>query len=359
MVEKWKENKFITLFLITGAVYFFMRFLFPLVAPVVTAVLIITICNPLLHFLRKKLHIRKQYVMTGIMLILAALLGLGIWGIFMWLSRNVPCWVNSLDIFEEQFCMVVKKCCQTMEDYIGLDAVYIENVILEQVTVFIDDFQLQTMPDILNESWQYAKYIGTIGGFFAVLFISVILLAKDYDSIIAKMAETEELRIILEVIEKVLKYIGTYLKAQLMIMLAIGLTSGITLWLLKIDYGFLWGILAGILDALPFIGTGIVLIPMAVWQLINGYVGRAVGCVILYAVCALIRECLEPKLIGKKVGMYPIAILISIYAGIRLFGLGGIIKGPLGLVIIYQLYLSTRKVQGRSEQTSQDNLENM
>lgn len=353
------SNKFITLFLITGAVYFFLRFLFPLISPVILAILLVTICNPFLHIMRKKFHIRKQFVMAAIIALLALLAGIGVWTFGVWLSKNVPCWLNSLDVFEEQFCSVVKKCCQTMEDFIGVDAVYIENVILEQVTIFIDDFQVQSMPDILGESWRYAKNIGSVAGFFAVLFISVILLAKDYDSIMTKMSETEELKIVLEVIEKVLKYIGTFLKAQLVIMLAIGLTSGITLWLLKIEYGFLWGILAGVLDALPFIGTGIVLIPMALWQLINGSVGKALGCVILYAVCALIRECLEPKLIGEKIGVYPIAILISIYAGIGLFGLSGIIKGPLGFVIIYQLYLSIRKIQEKNMQTSQDSQSNL
>lgn len=365
MAEKWKGNKFFTLFLIIGAVYFFLRFLFPLVAPVVTAVLLVVMCSPFLHFMQKKLHIRKQYVMAGIMLILAVSLGVGIWGILIWLSKNIPYLLNSMDLFEEQFCMVVRKCCQTVEDYVGLDAVYIENVILEQVTIFMDDFQVQTMPDILNESWKYAQEIGAAAGFLVALFISVILLAKDYDSIFSKMSEMEEMRIVLEVVGKVLHYIGTFLKAQLVIMLVIGLTSGITLWMLQMDYGFLWGLLAGALDVLPFIGTGIVLMPLAVWQLVNGYVGKAVCCVILYAVCALIRECLEPKLIGEKIGVYPIVILISIYAGIGLFGLSGVIKGPLGFVMIYQIYLSVRKFQNREKpqeeavKTSQDNSGNL
>lgn len=354
MVEKWKNNKFFTLFLITGTVYFFLRFLFPLLAPVVVAVLIVTICNPLLNFIQKKFRIRKQYVVSVWMILLAIATGLGIWGICVWLSKNVPYWVNSLDIFEKQFGLVVKKCCQAAEDYVGLDAVYVENVILEQVSVFINDFRLQTMPDLLGESWRYAKQLGEVAAFFAVMFIAVVLLAKDYDSIVAKMSETKELRIVIEIIEKVLKYMGTFLKAQLVILLAVGTTSAFTLWLLKINYGFLWGILAGILDVLPFIGTGIILLPLALWQLINGYAGRAIGCVILYAVCVLIRECLEPKLIGEKIGVYPIAILISIYAGIGLFGLSGIIKGPVGFVIIYQIYLSIQKNREKNPQSSQD-----
>ena len=56
----------------------------------------------------------------------------------------------------------------------------------------------------------------------------------------------------------------------------------------------------------------------------------------LYGVCALLREFLEPKLIGNKIGIWPVAILFSVFAGIRLFGVAGVIKGPLGLVIIWE-----------------------
>ena len=56
-----------------------------------------------------------------------------------------------------------------------------------------------------------------------------------------------------------------------------------------------------------------------------------------------IREILEPKLIGSRVGVSPVAILLSIYAGVQLFGIWGIIGGPLGFVIIYQSYMSLEK----------------
>ena len=101
--------------------------------------------------------------------------------------------------------------------------------------------------------------------------------------------------------------------------------------------------LAGILDALPFIGTGIVLVPLGIQQFLQGQYFRAFFCLLLYVVCIFVRELLEPKLIGKKVGVPPIAILLSIYAGIKLFGIWGIIGGPLGFVMIYQGYLSIER----------------
>ena len=110
-----------------------------------------------------------------------------------------------------------------------------------------------------------------------------------------------------------------------------------------ISQGVLWGILAGVLDALPFIGTGIVLMPLALVQLFQGSYGRAVVCLVLYAACVFLRETLEPRLIGKRMGISPIAVLTAVYAGIRLFGLWGIIKGPLGFMIIYQSWQSLQR----------------
>ncbi len=76
---------------------------------------------------------------------------------------------------------------------------------------------------------------------------------------------------------------------------------------------------------------------MALWQLLNGHYVRMAVCLLLYAACIVIREFLEPKLIGNRMGIAPVLMLLAIYAGIRLFGVGGIIKGPLALIVIYEL----------------------
>ncbi len=100
------------------------------------------------------------------------------------------------------------------------------------------------------------------------------------------------------------------------------------------------------MDMLPFIGTGLVLMPLAFWQILNGYYAKAVICVILYVVCALTREFLEPKLIGEKMGIFPVAILFSVYAGVKLFGVFGIVKGPLALITIYEIYIFLKGKNG-------------
>lgn len=148
---------------------------------------------------------------------------------------------------------------------------------------------------------------------------------------------------ILEVICGIIRYIATFVKAQLIIIGIMAAVAALTLGFSGIRHGVLWGILAGFLDALPFVGTGIVLIPLALVQIFYGYYGRAVVCIVLYLACIFLRELLEPRLIGRRIGVTPIAVLASLYAGIQLFGVWGIIKGPLGFVMIYETYRSLRK----------------
>ena len=106
------------------------------------------------------------------------------------------------------------------------------------------------------------------------------------------------------------------------------------------------GLLAGVMDVLPFIGTGLVLIPVSVFQLLEGKYLQAAVVLVLYVICVLIREFLEPKLIGNKVGIWPVGILFAVFAGVKLFGVAGIVKGPLGLVVICETY---RYLSGKKE----------
>ena len=103
-------------------------------------------------------------------------------------------------------------------------------------------------------------------------------------------------------------------------MSAIALTAAATLGIAGIKHGVLWGILAGILDALPFIGTGVVLVPLGVWQLLEGSFGRALICGALYVVCIFLREILEPRLIGRSVSHCCIGVVVCRDPAVRRLG---------------------------------------
>ena len=105
-----------------------------------------------------------------------------------------------------------------------------------------------------------------------------------------------------------------------------------------ICYIFTIGILVGILDILPILGPGTLFIPWIIWEIISGDTGFAVSLLVLYVIISVVRQFLEPKIIGDNIGLHPLATLISLYVGLQLGGIVGMIAGPVLLVIFIACY---------------------
>lgn len=131
--------------------------------------------------------------------------------------------------------------------------------------------------------------------------------------------------------------VGGWLTAQMKLMgvaLAL-LMAGLTL--LRVRYAPLWAAAITLVDALPVLGTGTVLIPWAVVCFLEGSVPRAIGLVGLYLTVTLTRSMLEPKLLGHHLGLDPLVTLMAIYAGFQLWGFPGMLLAPVLAVATAQL----------------------
>ncbi len=129
---------------------------------------------------------------------------------------------------------------------------------------------------------------------------------------------------------------GGWIRAQLTLM---GVTFGILcvgLALLGVNFPILFAGLIALIDALPVFGTGTILIPWAVLSFVQQETPMAVGLLILYGVAALTRTSLEPKLIGRQIGLNPLLTLLAMYAGFRLCGVVGMILFPVGAILLRQ-----------------------
>jgi predicted PurR-regulated permease PerM len=110
--------------------------------------------------------------------------------------------------------------------------------------------------------------------------------------------------------------------------------------LLKIfdsDYIIFISIIIAIIDIIPVLGTGTVLIPWALYSLVTGSVPMGVGLLVMYAVILVIRQVIEPKLVAGQVGVSPIVTIIAMYMGTKLFGVLGFFVLPFTVVIVNQL----------------------
>ena len=147
----------------------------------------------------------------------------------------------------------------------------------------------------------------------------------------------EQLRILLENVRRMRRVLGRWFLAQCKLM---SVTFGIVaagLTLLRIPNSLLWALLVALVDALPILGTGTVLVPWGVVCFLQGDTPRAVGILGIYIAAALIRSMLEPKLLGKHLGLDPLVTLAALYIGYRLWGVGGMLLAPLLTVAVLQL----------------------
>ena len=332
-----RNNKLVKIGLVFAGVWFFFRYLFTLAAPFLFAFFLITLCYPLLERIQEKIPIRKRFLAVGIILPLILLMMGILWAVIILGCRQLQGLPAFCTQAAQQFENFFHQCCSKLDGKFGWNGQQIESYIIEQTGVVMEDVQVRVMPQVLSSSYQCFKGLFTAIGFLAITCIAAILLETEYANIMSALKKSEELRIVRSVVEGVLSYIITFLKAQGVIMLIICVLCSVTLSLAGIPGGILFGILAGILDVLPFIGTGIVLMPLAVWQMLSGQYVQMTVCLILYVVCIVTRNLLEPKLIGKQIGVAPVFMLLAIYAGVKSFGVGGIIKGPLALIVILEI----------------------
>lgn len=129
-----------------------------------------------------------------------------------------------------------------------------------------------------------------------------------------------------------------FVRAQLLLILLTFALGTLGLAVLGVRHAVLCGVVLGLLDFLPLIGPGALLLPWGGLLLVCGAWGKGLGFIVLFAVLALGREAAEARLVGRNLGLHPLAALASLYIGTRLFGLSGILLGPITLVILRALY---------------------
>ena len=119
--------------------------------------------------------------------------------------------------------------------------------------------------------------------------------------------------------------------------------------LLQVNYSFLIALGIAFLDVLPVFGTGAVLCPWAIIDAISGNYTRAIVLIVIYLICQVIKQLLQPKMVGDSIGLNPLATLLFLFIGYRLYGVFGMIIGiPIGMVLVklYSIGLFERIIRG-------------
>lgn len=307
----WNEKKemcYFVLFLI--ALYGAFRYVLPLFLPFVLAFCVVAPSDPLVSRISQKTHVPKG-VVTGL---LAAVLFTGI-------------------ILIVTFLIYLS--CNEIGNY-----VFSKQELLYHFKTYFSNLSKDLIPNAMNESIGYVQKAIRIFIFVIISWISMVLLSKDFSQLKKWGNHNQYVIYAKNEVRQLGLFIKTFAFAQFVIILGISAICfvGFVICGFPLARALLFGLLTGILDALPFLGTGLVLIPVAIWQLLIGNYSQTILILLLFLLSVVFRELLEPRLIGDKMGLWPVAMLMSVYVGVEVFGGLGVIYGPIYLIIATDFY---------------------
>ncbi len=345
LTKYWKIaiNLFITFALILFCIFLLPK-LIGFFMPFIIGWIIALIANPFVRFLEKKVKIvRKAGSAFVIILVIAIVVLLG-YVVIINLVQQVMGFVEELPQTWKALQSDMSQIAKNLSGYydklpedIQIRLLDMQNDLSGYFSGAFTGFGAPTV----TAAGKFAKNLPLMLICIIMTLISSYLFVAERENIIRFVGEHTSPGVKKRfglVYDSLRQAVGGYFKAQFKIMLVVAIILLIGFTILSVDYAILIAVLIALLDFFPFFGTGTVMVPWAIIKILSGDYRMAVGLLIIWGVSQLVRQIIQPKIVGDSMGMPAIPTMILLYVGFRVGGaLGLIIAVPLGM-IVYNLY---------------------
>lgn len=321
---------------------FLVLLAFPYVAPFVLAMLFAWILDPAIRFLTSRLGDNKlvRGIISGVFVLLLATLVIVFLFILVgrvfeefkglviampgWItsaSGNVIAWVEGLDLD-----------WPILEN--GVEQAFVQ--LLSEATAMLTSLASRAASLVARGALRAASLLPESILFVVLTLMGTFYMCADKERIFGYLrsllpdkykARTNLFR------ASILRAVLGQIRAALIMLLVTFLELSAGFLLMGMDYAILLALVIALLDALPVIGAGLFLIPMALYGIIVGNTMLAVGAGLIYLTTIIVRQLLEPRIIGRQLGLYPLATMMAMYAGLKAMGFLGMLLGPLMLLL--------------------------
>jgi sporulation integral membrane protein YtvI len=339
-----KQTAFIIRFLYIALLlliaYISLKYFLPLLMPFVIGLIVAALLRNVIDFTTKVTRLKRPFVSIVILLIFYCIIGL--------LLTLVGAKVISF--LADTFNKLPGIYVDTIEPAL-------ENITNDVLTRFPDiETYLEDFFDSINDTiFSFVKtasttVLGTVTGIasqvpsilikFIFTIVSSFFFTIDLHRItdfIMKQFSPERREMIIKVKNNIIGTIGKFIKAYATLIMITFAELSIGFFLLKVPNPFLIGAIVAIVDILPILGTGAVLLPWAIAAFIFGKTTFGIGMLILYIVITAVRQTLEPKIVGQQIGLHPVVTLICIFVGAQLLGVIGIFLLPVTATILKKM----------------------
>lgn len=329
--------------LVFVGVWLVVRYLLPIVLPFVLGLMLALLAEPGVKFLHDKLRFPRAlasavtltlgFVMTFILL---WLLAAAVYRELTVLASGLPAFFErisgTVSALREWILTLASKAPEGLSQGLGRWVTNLfanGSVLLERVATGVLGMAGNLMSGIPGG----ALLVGTA-------VISSFMISAQLPMLkerLGKVLSRRRLQKGLHALRRVKEAVGGWLKAQVKLSSVTLLIVGGGFLILRVENPLFWALITAVVDAVPILGTGTVLIPWCLWAFVQGNTVRAIGLLGVYVTAMLVRSALEPKLVGNHLGLNPLMTLVTLYAGYRLWGIAGMIFAPILTVTAKQL----------------------
>ena len=343
-----KRRQFIINFLyfaiILGIVILLARYALGVLMPFLIALLISLLLKPAVAFLHDRVKLPRGltgvvlvvlfYALVGLLLIV---IGVQLFAAAKSFFLRLPSIYTSIIVpwLSDAFASI-----QTFAERLDPEAAAAYNVVASNVTTTLGDTIVSISKQVV--SWVTSSTLKAPGLLLDVLImvISTIFLTVDFPKIQAFVMRqfSDRWRALLHNARVQLgRTLWSYLRSYAMILTITFLEIFIGLSIIGVDNAAGIAIAIAVFDILPVVGSGLILLPWTVFTLISGNIATGIGLGILYVVVIVVRQIIEPKIVGDRVGLHPIVTLLSMVLGTYLFGGIGLLGLPITVALLHAL----------------------
>jgi len=340
-----------------------IRYVIPVLMPFIVGFLIAMALRPAVRFITNKFKLKHRYSAILVVVLFYGTVGLAITLLTLRMVDILQALFSSLPtFFSTNVLPVIDFLADNLRQLLANWDIHLEgdNQLSQTLTSLVNNLSSTSVSFLTN----MASSVPFMLVSFIFTIISSFFFALDY-SLITRFIYHQMSPAVRDIVQRckriLFSTLGSYLKAYFIIMSVTFLELCIGLGILRVD-NFIWtALLIAMVDILPVFGTGFVVLPWALIELFMGHFVLGVGLVIVYGIITVIRNFLEPKVVGDQIGLYPLVTLVAMYAGSMSFGIAGLFGVPICLVILIRLQeegiiklykpLSKKQISFESEKT--------
>lgn len=331
-----------------------LYFITPLVLPFLFGWLIAYILNPLVHILQKRARMPRWLAVTvSLLLFLGISVGLvtiAVTNIVLEISDVAALIQNNMEKWKTSFTDYINS--EPIQNLINRITTYYNENPQYQDTInsnlnstgrTVTDFVSHTVSYVVNNVLFLAASLPNMATVTVVALLAAFFISADWERLRRKLNEwtpgfiSRPTRLVWTDLQKAL---FGYMRAQLILISITALVVIIGLLILRVEYAITIGLLIGLVDLLPYLGTGAAMVPWIIYCFIQDNYYLGIGLSILYGIILIARQILEPKILATSIGLEALPTLIAMYVGLKLFGFLGLIIGPVTLILLTTFHRS-------------------